>query len=134
MRSATQVLARKRRIEPRKAIIQLSAALGLGAEIVEAERHQCCRENCVSECGGCLLKMALAGSGGRIPYCSGYTAIAQRWPWTERVADFPCGCKLPPQPVTLVLGHLFDEHLLGARDWPLARIVRWVEIAERGRA
>lgn len=131
MRSATQSLAGRRRNEPRPAIIRLSAALGLGAAIVQAEQHTCCRENCVSECGGCLLKMALAGSGGRPQYQAGYTAMMARWPWTERSTAFPCACKLPPQPVTLILGHLFDEHMLGAKDWPLGRIVRWVETAER---
>lgn len=134
MRSATQVLADKRSPRPKLAVIRLSAALELGAEMVQASKHQCCRKNCVAECGGCLLKMAGAGAGISAPYQSGYSAILERWPWTARSVAFPCDCHLPALPVTLVLGHLFDEHMLDGGPWPLARIVRWVEkmeVAER---
>jgi len=62
--------------------------------------------------------------------------LENKYPWVYQKMDGPCGCSdqynfsLEKPAVTHIIAHIFDEHIFGAKDWTLERLVDWVRSVE----
>lgn len=81
---------------------------------------------------GCALGMGLIGSGEEITERFGLTkSIYVAWPWLNMQMPTPCGCTDTFRSNAFgVIGHIFDEHVMGDKDWTLDQLIDWVRSVE----
>lgn len=105
--------------------MQLSESMGMGRVLLKPRPFLLLTDDGT---GGCALGMAGKATGTQ---CT-FDGIAERWPWLVDVFKTPqCPvCQEPYVAYFILIGHIFDHHVMVQKDWNFDQLIDWVRSVE----